>query len=120
MSEHQMAKWEMALAKPFGNIYNFNLALLMLFTVIEVGAVYMDLPKYETWAVLVGVGLVKAFGIAAWFMHLRGDPVIITRTAIFPFFFVVLMLWGIGLTNPAGVENLPSWCTPPWVPAYGA
>jgi hypothetical protein len=53
-------------------------------------------------------------------MHLRGDPVIITRTAIFPFFFVVLMLWGIGLTNPAGVEDLPNWCTPPWVPAYGA
>jgi len=118
MSEHAMSKWENLLAKPFGNIYNFNFFALMLLTVIEVGAVYLDLPKYDTWAVLVGVGLLKAFGIAAWFMHLRGDPFILTKTAMFPLLFVALMIWGIGLSTPAGVEALPSWCSPPWAPVY--
>jgi len=41
-------------------------------------------------------------------------PRIYTRTALFPVLFVLLMLWGIGLSNPAGVTDLPSWCTPNW------
>jgi hypothetical protein len=24
------------------------------------------------------------------------------------------MLWGIGLSNPGAVTELPSWCTPNW------
>jgi hypothetical protein len=47
-------------------------------------------------------------------MHLKDDPRIYTRTALFPVLFVLLMLWGIGLSNPAGVTDLPSWCTPNW------
>ena len=26
----------------------------------------------------------------------------------------LLMLWGIGLSNPEGVTGLPGWCTPNW------
>ena len=92
------------------DIYFWNFVVLMIFTVIEVGAVYIDLAKYTTWAILVSVGIVKAYGIAAFFMHLRGDPIIFTRTAIFPLFFVALMLVGIGLTQPASVQDLPAWC----------
>jgi hypothetical protein len=33
---------------------------------------------------------------------------------MFPWIFVALMLWGIGLSNPEGVTGLPSWCTPDW------
>ncbi len=119
MSSHEYIEDKIA-AKLGTDIYNLNFFALMILTVIEVGAVYLELPKYDTWMVLIGVGLVKAFGIAAWFMHVRGDPFIITKTAIFPLFFVALMLWGIGLSSPAGMETLPSWCTPPWIPAYSA
>ncbi len=114
MGDHQLAGWEKALAKPFGDIYNFNFIMLMVFTVIEVGAVYLEFEKYTTWVILIGVGIVKAFGIAGWFMHLRGDPFIFTKTAIFPLFFVALMIYGIGLSNPGGVDDFPSWCLPPW------
>jgi hypothetical protein len=88
--------------------------MLMVFTVIEVGAVYMELEKYTTWVILISVGIIKVFGIAGWFMHLRGDPFIFTKTAVFPLFFVALMIYGIGLSNPGGVDDFPSWCLPPW------
>ena len=66
------------------------------------------------WAILIGVGVVKGYGIAAYFMHLKGDPRVYTRTALFPVLFVLLMLWGIGLSNPGAVTELPAWCTPNW------
>ena len=88
----------------------------------EVAAVFYDVipgteievTKMMVWAILIIVGIIKGFGIAAFFMHLKDDPRIYTRTALFPVLFVVLMLWGIGLSNPAGVAELPSWCTPNW------
>jgi hypothetical protein len=70
------------------------------------------------WAILIGVGIIKAYGIAAFFMHLKGDPVIYTLTALFPIAFVVLMLWGIGLSNPDSILGLPAWCSPNWDYSY--
>ena len=92
----------------------------MIFTVFEVGAVFFDvIPGTDieislslVWAILIGVGVVKGYGIAAYFMHLKGDPRVYTRTALFPVLFVLLMLWGIGLSNPGAVGDLPAWCTP--------
>ena len=94
----------------------------MFFTLFEVGAVFFEtipfteirITKLAVWGILIGVGIIKGYGIAAFFMHLRDDPRIYTRTALFPVLFVLLMLWGIGLSNPAGVTDLPSWCTPDW------
>ena len=74
----------------------------------------IHISLYAVWAILIGVGVVKGYGIAAYFMHLKGDPRIYTRTALFPVLFVLLMLWGIGLSNPGSVQGLPSWCTPDW------
>ena len=51
-------------------------------------------------------------------MHLKGDPFIYTRTALFPVLFVALMMWGIGLSNPDGIDSLPAWCTPNWDYSY--
>ena len=91
----------------------------MLFTLFEVAAVYVSgLSVYTVWAILIGVGIVKAYGIAAFFMHLKGDPFIYTRTALFPVLFVALMLWGIGLSNPDSILGLPDWCTPNYDWAY--
>ena len=104
------------------DIYFWNFIVLMFFTLFEVGAVFYDvvpgtdiaITKSAVWAILIIVGIIKGFGIAAFFMHLKDDPRIYTRTALFPVLFVLLMLWGIGLSNPAGVTDLPSWCTPNW------
>ena len=102
------------------DIYFWNFIILMVFTVIEVAAVFYgdSMSLKMVWAILIGVGIVKAYGIAAFFMHLQGDPIIYTRTALFPIVFVALMLWGIGLSNPDSIMNLPAWCTPNWDYSY--
>jgi len=102
------------------DIYFWNFLILMVFTVVEVAAVFygdsMDLKT--VWAILIGVGIIKAYGIAAFFMHLKGDPIVYTMTALFPIAFVALMLWGIGLSNPDSILGLPAWCTPNWDYSY--
>ena len=120
MSEtvHDEHHWELAGL----DIYAWNFIVLMIFTVIEVGAVYIDMhdifgvsystERYLTWVILIGVGIIKGYGIAAFFMHLRGDPGIYTQTAVFPVIFLLIMILGIGLSSPNGVEGLPAWCTP--------
>lgn len=100
--------------------YNFNFAILMIFTAIEVVAVALTFSMKGTvsmttviW-ILVVVGLVKGYGIAAIFMHLQGDPdsKVLTGTALFPVFFIVVMVLFIGLTHPESPETLPDWCRP--------
>ena len=104
------------------DIYFWNFIVLMFFTLFEVGAVFfevipgtdIEITKMSVWLILIVVGIIKGYGIAAFFMHLRDDPRIYTRTALFPVLFVLLMLWGIGLSNPGSVQALPDWCTPNW------
>lgn len=97
------------------DIYFWNFAILMVFTLAEVSAVFFQgIALTMVWAILIGVGIIKGYGIAAYFMHLRGDPRVFTWTALFPVLFVLLMLWGIGLSNPGAVTELPSWCMPNW------
>ena len=126
MGEHAATGLEKWLMNKTGkDIYFWNFIALMVLTVIEVAAVYVDWvtvldttlekAKLLTWAILIGVGVIKVYGIAGFFMYLKGDPFIYTKTAIFPLFFVMLMLYGIGLSNPGGVDELPSWCLPPWL-----
>lgn len=116
MGEHETSGiFESLVEKLPGNfdIYFWNFVILMIFTVFEVAAVFFDtIPLSTVWAILIGVGIVKGYGIAAYFMHLKGDPRVYTRTALFPVLFVLLMLWGIGLSNPGAVGDLPAWCTP--------
>lgn len=124
MAEHKYSGPFQKIADMIGkDVYYVNFWMLMIFTVIEVGAVFLptigiEVSRNMTWFILISVGIVKAYGIAAYFMHLRGDPFIYTRTALFPVLFVVLMLWGIGLSNPGAVDGLPAWCTPNWDYAY--
>ena len=91
------------------DIYFWNFIVLMFFTLFEVGAVFfevipgtdIEITKMSVWLILIVVGIIKGYGIAAFFMHLRDDPRIYTRTALFPVLFVLLMLWGIGLSQPS-------------------
>ncbi|MDP6869849.1 MAG: cytochrome C oxidase subunit IV family protein [Candidatus Poseidoniaceae archaeon] len=102
------------------DVYMVNFVILMIFTLFEVAAVFfttipgtdIEITRTAVWSILIGVGIIKGYGIAAFFMHLKGDPSIFTRTALFPVVFVALMLWGIGLSNPDSILGLPAWCSP--------
>tara|TARA_B100000459_G_C8546641_1_gene187457 strand:+ start:472 stop:876 length:405 start_codon:yes stop_codon:yes gene_type:complete len=108
------------------DIYYVNFLILMFFTLFEVAAVFFEkvpgtdivITRGAVWGVLIVVGIIKGYGIAAFFMHLKDDEFIYTRTALFPVIFAALMLWGIGLSNPAGIDQLPAWCTPNWDYSY--
>lgn len=108
------------------DVYYVNFLILMFFTLFEIAAVFfetvpgtdIEITRDAVWAILIVVGIIKGYGIAAFFMHLKGDPFIYTRTALFPILFVALMLWGIGLSNPDGIDGLPSWCTPNYDYSY--
>jgi hypothetical protein len=64
--------------------------------------------------ILVAIGLPKFIMIAAIFMHLWGDEdsKILTLTALFPAFFIIVMILFIGLTHPEATTGLPEWCRP--------
>tara|TARA_B100001113_G_scaffold257651_1_gene212846 strand:+ start:678 stop:1082 length:405 start_codon:yes stop_codon:yes gene_type:complete len=108
------------------DIYYVNFLILMFFTLFEVAAVFFEkvpgtdivITRTAVWGVLIVVGIIKGYGIAAFFMHLKDDEFIYTRTALFPVIFAALMLWGIGLSNPSGIDQLPAWCTPNWDYSY--
>ena len=100
--------------------YKFNFWVLMIFTAIEVVAVALTFSMRDAVSmgtvvfILVAVGVVKGVGIAAIFMHLQGDPDsrVLTATALFPVFFIVVMVLFIGLTHPDAADTLPVWCRP--------
>ena len=92
--------------------YWMNFYGLMLLTAIEVGAVGANLESTAetlgmtengiTLWILTIIAIPKFFMIAAIFMHLYGDPDsgILTMTALFPAFFILIMILFIGLTHP--------------------
>ena len=87
---------------------------LMILTVIEVGAVGVELSDSVTMSILIGIAIPKFIMIAAIFMHLYGDDdsKILTMTALFPAFFIIIMVLFIGLTHPDAATGLPDWCRP--------
>ena len=104
--------------------YWMNFYGLMLLTLIEVAAVGADLgPTAEgidmterqlTLWILTVIAIPKFIMIAAIFMHLWGenDSGILTLTALFPAFFIIIMVLFIGLSHPDAVIGLPDWCRP--------
>ncbi|MBT3641446.1 MAG: cytochrome C oxidase subunit IV family protein [Euryarchaeota archaeon] len=105
MSEHKI----------FGqDIYWANFIGLMVLTAIEVVAVGSEFSKAMTLFILVGIAIPKFIMIAAIFMHLWGDKdsKILTLTALFPTFFIIVMVLFIGLTHPEATTGLPEWCRP--------
>jgi len=94
--------------------YWMNFYGLMILTVIEVGAVGVELSDSVTMSILIGIAIPKFIMIAAIFMHLYGDDdsKILTMTALFPAFFIIIMVLFIGLTHPDAATGLPDWCRP--------
>ena len=95
--------------------YWMNFWRLMILTAIEVIAVGVEISKAITMSILIGIAIPKFIMIAAIFMHLYGDAdsKILTMTALFPAFFIIVMVFFIGLTSPGAPTELPAWCRPP-------
>tara|TARA_Y100000768_G_scaffold37630_3_gene24612 strand:- start:2654 stop:2983 length:330 start_codon:yes stop_codon:yes gene_type:complete len=95
--------------------YWMNFWGLMILTAIEVIAVGVEISKAITLSILVGIAIPKFIMIAAIFMHLYGDAdsKILTMAALFPAFFIIVMVFFIGLTSPGAPTELPAWCRPP-------
>ena len=96
------------------DLYWANFIGLIVLTAIEVAAVGLELSETMTLFILVGIAIPKFIMIAAIFMHLWGDKdsKILTLTALFPAFFIVIMVLFIGLTHPEAAIGLPDWCRP--------
>ena len=94
--------------------YWMNFYGLMLLTAIEVGAVGIDLSRDMTLTILTAIAIPKFLMIAGIFMHLYGDADsgILTITALFPAFFILIMVLFVGLTHPEAATGLPDWCRP--------
>ena len=101
--------------------YWMNFIGLMVLTLIEVVAVGFHLPDERififsnyTLMILTVVAIPKFIMIALIFMHLYGeeDSGILTVTALFPSFFIIIMILFIGLTHPEATTGLPAWCRP--------
>ena len=94
--------------------YWMNFFGLMVLTVIEVAAVGVELSTTVTLTILTVIAIPKFLMIAAIFMHLYGDEDsgILTLTALFPAFFIIIMVLFVGLTHPGAATGLPEWCRP--------
>ena len=104
--------------------YWMNFYGLMILTLIEVLAVGADLvpvadalgteEKVVTLWILTIIAIPKFIMIAAIFMPLYGDEAsaILTMTALFPAFFILIMVLFVGLTHPDAASGLPDWCRP--------
>ena len=94
--------------------YWMNFFGLIVLTVIEVAAVGVELSSTVTLTILTVIAIPKFLMIAAIFMHLYGDADsgILTLTALFPAFFIIIMVLFVGLTPPDAAPGLPEWCRP--------
>ena len=94
--------------------YWMNFFGLIVLTVIEVAAVGVELSSTVPLTILTVIAIPKFLMIAAIFMHLYGDAAsgILTLTALFPAFFIIIMVLFVGLTHPDAATGLPEWCRP--------
>lgn len=70
-------------------------AWLAVLTVVEVGVIYVPIPKLMIAAALVLMASVKAALVAIYFMHLKFEKVVIWWIAVIPAIlcvFLILML----------------------------
>ena len=94
-----------------------NLAILMVLSITEIALVFIGTSRHwgdaEIAAVLIVIALPKFWMIAAVFMHMGHDPAVFTKTALFPVFFIAVMLFGLAIFQPTDASDLPGWCRPP-------
>jgi cytochrome c oxidase subunit IV len=65
---------------------------LFALTMAEVGITYIDMPEWMMIIVLVGMALIKAGLVGAYFMHLKYDNKVLTLIATTPLILVAIAL----------------------------
>ena len=86
MSSHDHAEHHVTPLKVYFGVYG----LLLCLTVVTVGVSYAGLPPAISIMVAMAVASVKAFFVAAWFMHLAHE-------SKFNILFFLSALWFIGV-----------------------
>ena len=97
MSSHDHAEHHITPLKVYFGVYG----TLLFLTVVTVGISYLGMPPALSIIVAMGVASVKAFFVAAWFMHLAHD----TK---FNILFFLASLWFIGVFFIFTVGDLSS------------
>jgi caa(3)-type oxidase subunit IV len=59
-------------------------AALFILTILEVGVVYMGVPKTPLFIALSGLAIVKASLVGLFFMHLKHETKILRRSVAIP------------------------------------
>ena len=68
---------------------------LLALTILEIGAIYLDIHRMFIIILLVGFALAKAALVAMYFMHLKFERIPLTMIALTPLIiciFLILML----------------------------
>lgn len=76
-------------------IYLIVFAWLVIFTVVEVAAAIMHIPRAALVAILLGTALGKAMLIALFFMHLKYENRWVWLLPGIPLFFAIFLICGI-------------------------
>ena len=83
---------------------------LVLWTLLEVGAILKEFSFGVTMVILFGIAVIKCWFICSFFMHMTWDPPLVTHTAAVPAFFMAVLFLAIGLTTPGAVDDLATIC----------
>ena len=85
-------------------------AWLVLWTLLEVGAILKEFSFEVTMLILFGIAAIKCWFIGSFFMHMTWDPPLVNRTAAVPVFFLIVLFLAIGLTTPGAVDDWKTLC----------
>jgi cytochrome c oxidase subunit IV len=68
---------------------------LLALTLLEVGIIYVHLPKLVLTVALILMALIKALLVAVNFMHLRFEKWTLVAVTVLPLFLIVDLLLGL-------------------------
>jgi caa(3)-type oxidase subunit IV len=85
-------------------------AWLVLWTLLEVGAILKEFSFEVTMVILFGIAAIKCWFIGSFFMHMTWDPPLVNRTAAVPVFFLIVLFLAVGLTTPGAVDDWKTLC----------
>ena len=85
-------------------------AWLVLWTLLEVGAILKEFSFEVTMVILFGIAAIKCWFIGSFFMHMTWDPPLVNRTAAVPIFFLIVLFLAVGLTTPGAVDDWKTLC----------
>lgn len=92
-------------------VYIKIFAVLVIMTLAEVAGVWLEMSDIITFLYVMGLAIAEAILIAGFFMHLKWDHPIMSKVALVPIFFVVVLLVGVGLTTPGSPgDDFLAWC----------